>query len=190
MISVKNIGRHPTGSPLVSDDVVEYHAARLLLLLRHCGVKDQGAMEYRIDGLTKVAKLDFFVRYPEFFKRAAAAEGKAVETDLSPAESRMIRYHYGPWDQRYYQVIPYLEARGLVAVRKMVGNNQYRFYLTEAGTVAANVLSDKREFSDMANKMRTIKKVLGHKSGNQLKKMIYSLFEAEVSDLSLGETIG
>lgn len=189
MISVKNLGRHPAGSPLVSDDVVEYHAARLLLLLRHCGVKEQGAMEYRIDGLTKVAKLDFFVRYPEFFKRAAEVEGDAVDEEPSPAESRMIRYHYGPWDQRYYQVIPYLEARGLVAVRKVVGKNQYKFYLTQSGTAAANALSGKREFSGMADRMKAVKKVLGRKSGNQLKEMIYSLFEAEVGDLSLGETI-
>ncbi len=57
---------YPAGLPLTADQITEFHAARLMLLLHLCGVKN------RIEGLTKLAKLDFFVRYPAFFLRAAA----------------------------------------------------------------------------------------------------------------------
>ena len=56
MKSLRNFASQAAGLPLLADDVLEFHAARLLLLFRVCGTKD------RIDGLTKMAKLDFFVR--------------------------------------------------------------------------------------------------------------------------------
>ena len=63
MRSLNRVGAQPRPAwPLAADDIVEFHAARLLLLMEICGVKG------RIDGLTKMAKLDFFSRYPDFFQ--------------------------------------------------------------------------------------------------------------------------
>ena len=68
----------------------------------------------RIDGLTKMAKLDFFTRYPDFFEVArAAVETHAESGSVGTAdavESSMVRHHYGPWDKRYYQVLAHLEG--------------------------------------------------------------------------------
>ncbi len=64
MKSLNRIGQCPVSLPLSADDILEFHAARLLLLLSVCGVSG------RIDGLTKMAKLDFFARYPAFFETA------------------------------------------------------------------------------------------------------------------------
>ena len=61
MKSLNRLGARSVSLPLSADDIVEFHAARLLLLLSVCGVAG------RIDGLTKMAKLDFFARYPDFF---------------------------------------------------------------------------------------------------------------------------
>ena len=55
MRTFDSAGRVSTSLPLVADDITELHAARLLLLLKHCG------HEGTINGLTKLAKLDFFV---------------------------------------------------------------------------------------------------------------------------------
>jgi hypothetical protein len=55
------MGNAPVSLPLSADNIVEFHAARILLLISLCGTSN------RIDGLTKMAKLDFFVRYPNFF---------------------------------------------------------------------------------------------------------------------------
>jgi len=55
----------PISLPLAADDILEFHAARLLLLLEICGTAG------RIDGLTKMAKLDFFKRYLDFLAALA-----------------------------------------------------------------------------------------------------------------------
>ena len=67
MRSLNRVGMVPASLPLSADDIVEFHAARLMLLMHVCGVSG------RIDGLTKMAKLDFFARYPDFFEVARAA---------------------------------------------------------------------------------------------------------------------
>jgi len=41
MKSIANLGPSPAAIPIVADDVLEFHAARLLLLLMLCGTKDR-----------------------------------------------------------------------------------------------------------------------------------------------------
>jgi hypothetical protein len=109
MKSVKSLGNSPAGLPISADDLLEFHAGRLLLLFKFCGTAG------RIDGLTKMAKLDFFVRYPQFFEKACKVLGSQTEPSTRTVESSMIRFHYGPWDDRYYHVLGYLEAKGLLS---------------------------------------------------------------------------
>jgi len=117
MKSISSVGLMPAGQMLVADDFVEFHACRLLLLLTGCGVRKRDTGDVVLSGMTKMAKLDFFVRYPAFFARAVSHLGLEVDVEPSAAvESRMIRFHYGPWDKRYNQVLPYLQARGLAVV--------------------------------------------------------------------------
>ncbi len=115
MKSLKNLQGIPAGEPLLADEVLELHAARLLLLIRCCGTKMREDGTYRIDGLTKMAKLDFFVRYPQFFAEVCRKLDVPSDTPAGGIESAMVRFHYGPWDQRYYHILGYLEARGLLA---------------------------------------------------------------------------
>ena len=57
------------------DDETDLHAARLLLLLdAFVGDKDDTA----IKGLTKLAKLDFLLRYPVMLKKALEARDKST----------------------------------------------------------------------------------------------------------------
>jgi len=81
MKSLANLRRSPAAIPIVADDVPEFHAARLLLLLMLCGTRA------RVQGLTKMAKLDFFLRYPQFFKEACRQLG-IVTLPLSTSSSR------------------------------------------------------------------------------------------------------
>jgi hypothetical protein len=97
--SLRRLGTQSLGTSLLADDILEFHAGRLLLLLRICGTAN------RIDGLTKLAKLDFFARYPDFFRRITGE--RPVNADV---ESSMTRFHYGPWDHRYYQLLSTLES--------------------------------------------------------------------------------
>src|ERR1700722_8512077 len=124
MRSMRHIGHSPVSLPLAADNIVEFHAARILLLISLCGTGN------RIDGLTKMAKLDFFVRYPDFFAVAKNASPPFAEGN-DTVESAMVRHHYGPWDKRYYHVLAYLEARQLIEVVKK--KNGYLITLTPEG---------------------------------------------------------
>ncbi len=167
MRSLNRLGTRPASLPLAAEDVLEFHAARLLLLLSTCGVSG------RIDGLTKLAKLDFF------------AEGRTSE--VRTIESAMVRHHYGPWDKRYYHVLAHLEAKDLIQVSKE--KNTYRIALTDLGRERAKRLAALPSFQSLVARMKEIKKAFGGRSGSSLKDMIYSVFDREVGQRSLGEMI-
>lgn len=182
MNSMTSLGRFPAGRALSADQITEFHAARLLLLVHVCGGR-QG-----LQGLTKLAKLDFFVRYPQFFARAEGHFGQPEHTaPLVPADSAMVRHHYGPWDPRYYQVLAYLEARELLDVSK--DGKAFVFSLTAAGTALAKRLDAAPSYQDTLHHMRAVHKLLGKKSGDALKKLVYELFADEVANLPLGKII-
>jgi hypothetical protein len=182
MNATTSIDRYPAGLPLTADQITEFHAARILLLLHLCGVKN------RIFGLTKLAKLDFFVRYPEFFQRAAKhLEQEADQPAVAAVESTMVRHHYGPWDTRYYQILGFLEGRELIAVER--DDKTFIFSLTEAGLTLAMWLDDDPAYQDLCTHLKAVKTVLGKKSGDVLKKLVYKLFDEEVAKLPLGQVI-
>jgi DNA-binding PadR family transcriptional regulator len=182
MTATTCLARYPAGIPITADQITEFHAARILLLLHLCGVKN------RIAGLTKLAKVDFFVRYPDFFERAARhLEKKAEPTPVYAVESAMIRHHYGPWDARYYQLLAYLEGRELIAVER--DEKTFLFTLTDTGLAVAKRLAGEPSYKDLGTHMKAVKKLLGSKSGDVLKKLVYELFDEEVAKLPLGQVI-
>ena len=81
------------------DDSVDFHAARLLVLLLRCG----HGRRNRIQGRTKLAKLDFFIRYPAFLEKARnelrrRSSGLQEWTARgAEVEAPTIRDRYGPW---------------------------------------------------------------------------------------------
>jgi len=179
-----SLGTYPAARPLNADQILEYHAARLLLLIQICGTKGQ------IDGLTKVAKLDFFVRYPVFFKRAAT-ELQAINLEIGDLaltnDSAMIRHHYGPWDPRYYQVLAYLEGRELLTVEKK--GKKFVFTITASGQTIAKELIEQACFQDLVIQMKKVKSLFGSKSGDWLKNLVYRVFDDEVAKLAMGKVI-
>jgi hypothetical protein len=182
MRSIRNLKDLPAGRALMADDLLEFHAARLLLLHRLSGVNN------RIDGLTKVAKLDFFARYPAFFAEACEALGQEPPPITHGVEAPMVRHHYGPWDKRYYHVLAFLEGTGLLRVTTQP-NGSYSFALTTEGALRADALCAAEPFETLVAQMRHIKRVLGSRSGDSLKKFIYEQFDHEVASLLLGEVI-
>lgn len=180
MKSLERLGSRPVSLPLAADDVIEFHMARLLLLLKLCGTAG------RIDGLTKMAKLDFFVRYPDFFEVARDQSAGSGSSDHA-IESAMVRHHYGPWDKRYYHVLANLEAKRLISVTKE--KNSYRIALTELGQSRAKRLQALPSFAPIVNRMKEVKHAFGSRTGSSLKQMIYKVFDEEVGQRRLGEVI-
>jgi hypothetical protein len=99
----------------------------------------------------------------------------------------MIRFHYGPWDNRYYHILSYLEAKGLIQIAPK--GNMYELKLTKRGHEVASQLAKHEEFSELVGHMKQVKKVLGAKAGSTLKNLVYQLFEYEVANRPLGEVI-
>lgn len=181
-MNTASLDRYPAGLTLTADQITEFHAARILLLLHLCGVKN------RVVGLTKLAKLDFFVRYPEFFQRAARhLETPADQVVVAAVESAMVRHHYGPWDARYYQILAFLEGRELIVVERV--DRAFIFSLTEAGFGLAKRLAGEPAYQNICMHMKAVKKLLGNKTGDYLKNLVYKLFDEEVAKLPLGQVI-
>jgi hypothetical protein len=177
--SLNRVGTQPTSLPLSADEIVEFHAARLLLLMKVCGISG------RIDGLTKMAKLDFFARYPDFFEAARSSEMPSNASEPSNAretnkavESAMIRHHY---------VLAHLEAKHLITVVKK--GNSYNIALTDVGNERAEALVVLQSFAPIVARMRDVKKTFGSKTGTYLKNLIYHLFDEQVGRRPMGKRI-
>ncbi|MEZ5930133.1 MAG: hypothetical protein R3C55_16850 [Parvularculaceae bacterium] len=121
------------------------HLARILVLLLAFREPDRTAIE----GITKLAKLDFLLRYPASLKKALAARGVSERNipvddfEAMTIEARMVRYRYGPWDHRYRQFLNVLVAKGLVAVE--LEGQTIKIDLTDPGAaLAAALIEGKR----------------------------------------------
>lgn len=171
--------RRPAKTPR-AEESMELHAARLLLLLSYAGIKG------RIVSRTKIAKMDFFVRYPVYLKKAAAIHNIKTddEIDVRP-ESPMIRYKYGPWDSKYYNIFALLIAKGLVTI--LPSKNGDVFELTDRGRRAVSEL-DTIEFENIIERCKIVSDLFRNKTGSAIKDFIYEHFP-EVTSRSLGEEI-
>lgn len=174
--------RRPKAVPDANESL-EFHAARLLLLIYYIG----GAKRKQIEGRTKLAKLDFLVRYPTYLLEAARIKG--VQSDMAPAtapESPMIRYKYGPWDTRYYDVLALMVAKDLLEIESHPGKGDI-FCLTSRGETAVRELQGP-EFDEIANRCKLAGKLFGNVAGSTIKDFIYHYF-TEVLDRPLGAEI-
>lgn len=166
----------------------ELHLARLLILLGALGGKQQKP----VDGIMKLAKLDFLLRYPTYLERALLSAGQDAnkvavqEHERTSIESKMVRFRYGPWDGRYRRWIGILFARGLAQTR-VEGRTVY-VGLTPAGEEVANTLCKIESFSAQKKRADLLKKVFGDYSGTKIKDFIYKVFP-EVINLKWGEEI-
>jgi hypothetical protein len=183
MKALRNHASRPAAAPLVADDVLEFHAGRLVLLIAICG----GAAKV-IDGLTKMAKLDFFVRYPDFFEATQRRGDQPSQVREQAVEAAMVRHHYGPWDKRYYHVLAFLEARGLITIKK--NRNTTRIALTRLGKTAAERLGSAPSFASLLEQMQKVAEIYADKKGSELKNLIYATFDQEIGQRPLGSIIG
>lgn len=170
------------------DSYPELHAARLLILISaFVGDEDGSAVE----GLTKLAKLDFLLRYPVMLERALSAKRKSSSSvRLAPherlsVESQMVRYRFGPWDHRYREFLNILVAKGLATVS--VSGKKVVVALTALGVQKAEKLSSFPEFQDYARRSGILKRHFDVQ-GTSLMKFIYSTFP-EVVSLRKNESI-
>lgn len=166
------------------------HMARLLLLLRAAagrkGIKP-------VEGITKLVKLDFLVRYPGYLERALRRLdmdpelARILPHERNTIESSMIRYRYGPWDARYRRWLALLEAKGLVSTS--VAGRTVRVSLTQAGAAVASEIAATPAMADLSTRSAVVANAVGSYSGTKLKEFIYDTFP-ELTSMRFGEDIG
>ena len=164
------------------------HKSRILLLLLAFAGEDNGQS---MEGITKLAELDFFLRYPTMLKRALEEKGISTrnlqieEHELYSVESEMVRYRFGPWDNNYRLYLNLLIGEGLIKIvsegRKMIVS------LTDRGFVLATQLSDDPDFQIYLNRAKIIKRHFNLTATN-LMKFIYETFP-EIVSLKSGKRI-
>ncbi|PKH40718.1 hypothetical protein CXG46_12075 [Nocardioides alpinus] len=164
------------------------HLGRVLILLRHFGSTGETPLE----GLTKLAKLDFLMRYPAFTDRLLAELGADWELGTEPTESeqlavesRMVRYKYGPWDDRYYPVLGSLAGLGLITVTKK--GRALVMNLTVSGAAVAADLANHEDWSQVDLRASFLHRHFDV-TGSRLKKLIYTKLP-EVVDRPIRTTI-
>jgi hypothetical protein len=171
---------------LERDDAL--HLGRLLILIDAFAGQSGN---HEIEGLTKLAKLDFLLRYPTYLERALRARNadeaalKVQEFERTSIEAHMVRFKFGPWDHRYRRFLNILAGKGLVNVRTM--GRTVTIGQTPRGRAAAAELVSEAEYSALRQRAALLKRHLDLKATN-LMEFIYATFP-EVVSLRYGETI-
>lgn len=149
-----------------------------------------------LEGRTKLAKLDFLLRYPPFFAKALAMRAteptKPVREAIERAtgeghtiESRMVRYRYGPWDPAYFALLGRLVGKGFIEPVSEPRGIGYR--TTDSGSSVAQKLADTPEWNVTAERARLLKRFFDL-SGEGLKRFVYDAFP-EVTQAGWGERL-
>lgn len=167
----------------------QVHLGRLILLL--AAFDRGGEQRPAIEGITKLAKLDFLLRYPTYFEKAMRArrvsEKKiAIEPyERMTVEAEMVRYRYGPWDHRYRRFLNVLAAKGLVSIHTT--GRTINLSLTDRGRKHAERIVGDAAFAPLAQRAKVLRESIDI-GATDIMKFIYSTFP-EIGTLSFDQAI-
>lgn len=163
------------------------HLGRMLILINEfskSGVKE-------IKGITKLAKLDFLLRYPVYLEKALIEKGKELkkaevkEFERTSVESQMVRYRYGPWDFRYRKFLNILIGKGLIYYR--TEGNTIMIGITSKGQEVSEGFRENSSLSDVFERAKALRINFDVKA-TRLKNFIYDTFP-EIGSLNFGQSI-
>ncbi|WP_229404259.1 hypothetical protein [Micromonospora sp. NBRC 110038] len=163
--------------------------ARILCLID--GFSRGPKKERALEGRTKLAKLDFLLRYPQYLERAleaiSASESLGADSDEDrvPLTERMVRYRYGPWDPQYFSILGRLIGKRLI--EPIPGQGGYAYRTTAYGRQVVERLADDESYDALISRIEIIRKNFDWK-GNRLKDFLYETFP-EIADSKWGRSI-
>jgi len=108
------------------DDDYDFHAYRIILLLRICGGTKGGFFSHStLYGRRKFSFFDFLIRYPFYLEKVIEKSKKKYLSSLIKLEefekerafSPMIKYIRGPWDHRYDSIFNYMISKKIIEVK-------------------------------------------------------------------------
>lgn len=177
-----------------TENLDDFHLGRLMVLLGSADARKSttATKAKAVEGITKLAKLDFLLRYPTCLERALRELGRDPgEAGVQPRErtsieAKMVRFRYGPWDARYRRWLGLLAARGLVTLG--VEGRTVQIGLTNAGRVLAARFREETSFAEIARRADVVMRVVGPMTGTRLKDFVYAAVP-EIVDMKWGEEI-
>lgn len=176
-----------------TENLDDFHLSRLLVLLGSADARKKASDKLKaVEGITKLAKLDFLLRYPTCLERALARLGKDPKAaavrprERTSIEAAMVRFRYGPWDARYRRWLGLLAARGLITLG--VEGNTVQIGMTDAGRALAAQFRADPLYADLAGRADVVLKAVGSMTAMRLKNFVYEVVP-EISDMKWGEEI-
>lgn len=113
-----------------------FHMSRLIILI--------SAFDGHISGLSKLANLDFLLRYPAHAKAVLEHRHRSVsgmqilDHEMANIENGAVMYKYGPWDFRYKALLVSMAA--LNTIKLSMADRAVSISLLEQGSCIANHL--------------------------------------------------
>ncbi|OZQ64379.1 hypothetical protein [Paenibacillus odorifer] len=169
------------------DDDFDFHAYRILLLIRICGIiKKPFFTNYTIYGRKKFSFFDFLIRYPFYLQKVIEKSEKhhlLNVINIRPYEtekvfSPMIKYIRGPSDPRYDSIFNYMICKNLIEVKfanYSTSQKAFCISLTSLGLEVSEQLRDIEE--EWATRMEIIKSVFAdNTTENFMEKYVIKYF--------------
>ncbi len=150
-----------------------------------------------LEGRTKLAKLDFFLRYEKYLLRAFRIRSRTrnipdkeltdliLSSDSNNIEHRMVRYKFGPWDPAYFNILGSLIGKGFVDPVPISSGIGYK--TTPLGKKLADELFKDESWKPVGLKTKLLRKHFDL-SGSRLKEFVYENFP-EVTQAKMGENL-
>ena len=168
----------------------DLHEARILILLKAFA---GNSGDQSIEGLTKLAKLDFLLRYPTYLERALAnrpggnpTKAAVKDHERHSVESSMVRFKYGPWDHRYRRFLNLLVGKELAKITFQ--GRKINIGLTPLGNEIADKLTAQEINQDIVHRAQLLQRHF-NLNATKLMNYIYETFP-EIGTLRLGTEIG
>ena len=173
----------------------EFNEARLLLLLKAAAGKEETAKP--LEGIMKLAKMDFLLRYPNMLvralnvigvskKSALAAAAAIPEEDRDTIEAHMIRFRFGPWDPRYRRWLSILVAKQLATVCRE--GRTVKIQLSKKGMVLAEQLAEAEAFKPLAERAKVVNSAVGSMPSTKITAFVYKI-APEIINMKWGNAI-
>lgn len=173
----------------------EFNEARLLLLLKAAAGKEEIAKP--LEGIMKLAKMDFLLRYPNMLvralnvigeskKSALAAAAAIPEEDRDTIEARMIRFRFGPWDPRYRRWLSILVAKQLAIVYRE--GRTIKIQLSKRGMALAEQLAEAEAFKPLAERAKVVNSAVGNMPSTKITAFVYKI-APEIINMKWGNAI-
>ena len=173
----------------------EFNEARLLLLLKAAAGKEETARP--LEGIMKLAKMDFLLRYPNMLVRALNVIGESKKSALTAAaaipeedrdtiEARMIRFRFGPWDPRYRRWLSILVAKQLATVYRE--GRTVKIQLSKKGTALAERLAEAEAFKPLAERAKVVNSAVGNMPSSKITAFVYKI-APEIINMKWGNAI-